>query len=69
MDNLFPQYQLDFNRTGKGFETWCYDPDLDVMRLRFAEAKKRLMVGQSVRLLGLKGECLDSYTEPCQIKT
>lgn len=60
MDNLFPQYQIETSRDGKHWELIYFDPDLDIMRIRLASFRNRVSEGTTARLLGLKGEFIDS---------
>jgi hypothetical protein len=60
MNNVFPQYQIETSRDGKNWEMVFFDPDLPIMRLRLESLRLRTVEGTKIRLLGLKGEHIET---------
>jgi len=60
MDNLFPQYQIETRKKDGKWENLYFDPDLDIMRKRLEYQRLTQPEGTHIRLLGLKGELIET---------
>jgi hypothetical protein len=59
MDNLYPQFQVEVQESGKKWKTIYYDPDVDVLKGRLEYLRLTRPEGEVFRLLGLKGELIE----------